>query len=47
MKAYRRADGKIQLFRPEANAARMERSNRRMAMPEVPAADFVKACAPW
>ena len=43
MKAYRRADGKIQLFRPEANAARMERSNRRMAMPEVPAADFVKA----
>jgi branched-chain amino acid aminotransferase len=43
LKAYRRADGKVQLFRPDANAARMERSNRRMAMPEIPAADFVQA----
>lgn len=43
MKAYRREDGQIQLFRPEANAARMQRSNRRIAMPEIPVEDFVQA----
>ncbi|MBK4217691.1 branched-chain amino acid aminotransferase [Paracoccus caeni] len=36
MKAYRGADGSIRLFRPAENAARMNRSARRMAMPEVP-----------
>lgn len=34
-KAYRRADGEIQLFRPEANMARMSNSAERMAMPRL------------
>jgi hypothetical protein len=33
MKAYRRDGGAVALFRPEANAARFNRSARRMAMP--------------
>ena len=36
MKAYRTAEGKIQLFRPEMNAKRMINSNARLCMPEVP-----------
>lgn len=32
-KAYRRADGEIQLFRPQANMARMSSSAERMCMP--------------
>ncbi|MBP3638182.1 MAG: branched-chain amino acid aminotransferase [Clostridia bacterium] len=32
-KAYRRADGGIQLFRPQANMARMSSSAQRMCMP--------------
>ncbi|TQN30873.1 branched chain amino acid aminotransferase [Haloactinospora alba] len=35
LKAYRHPDGTIACFRPEANAARMNRSARRMAMPEL------------
>jgi branched-chain amino acid aminotransferase len=35
-KAYRRADGNINLFRTERNALRFNRSAQRMAMPEVP-----------
>ncbi|HET7304485.1 MAG TPA: branched-chain amino acid aminotransferase [Segeticoccus sp.] len=41
MKAYRHADGSIWTFRPEANAARFQRSARRLALPELPADDFV------
>src|SRR5918911_3607771 len=37
MKAYRHADGSVWTFRPAANAARMRRSARRMALPELPA----------
>jgi branched-chain amino acid aminotransferase len=36
LKAYRTADDGINLFRPEANAARFNASARRMAMPELP-----------
>ena len=36
MKAYRTAEGKIQLFRPEMNAKRMINSNARLCMPEFP-----------
>jgi branched-chain amino acid aminotransferase len=36
LKAYRQADGAIASFRPEANAARFNRSARRLAMPELP-----------
>lgn len=43
IKAYRQPDGSIATFRPSANAERMQRSARRMAMPELPVADFVEA----
>ncbi|WP_219836818.1 branched-chain amino acid aminotransferase [Paenibacillus sp. R14(2021)] len=36
LKAYRTEDGRILLFRPEANFARMNRSNERMNMPPIP-----------
>jgi branched-chain amino acid aminotransferase len=41
MKAYRHADGSVWTFRPEANGARMVRSSRRLALPELPVDDFV------
>lgn len=41
MKAYRHKDGSIWTFRPEANAARMQRSARRLALPELPAEYFI------
>ena len=43
MKAYRTADGKIQLFRPDMNAKRHANSNRRMCMPVVPEDLYVEA----
>ncbi|MDT0202864.1 branched-chain amino acid aminotransferase [Nocardioides sp. AE5] len=43
MKAYRREDGSVWTFRPEANAARMARSSQRLAFPELPVDDFVAA----
>ena len=43
MKAYRHEDGSVWTFRPEANAERMVRSSRRLALPELPAEDFVRA----
>ena len=43
MKAYRTAEGKIQLFRPEMNARRMIKSNERLCMPGVPEEMFVEA----
>ena len=41
LKAYRHADGSIWTFRPEANAARMQRSAKRLAMPELPTQYFL------
>jgi branched-chain amino acid aminotransferase len=41
MKAYRHDDGSVWTFRPEENAARMVRSARRLALPELPVGDFV------
>ena len=43
LKAYRTESGKIQLFRPEMNAKRMQRSNERLCMPYLPVEDFVEA----
>ena len=43
LKAYRQESGSITMFRPEANAARFNRSARRMAMPELPEETFVRA----
>ena len=42
MKAYRRQDGKIQLFRPLENAKRMNLSAQRLCLPTVPEEDFIK-----
>jgi branched-chain amino acid aminotransferase len=36
LKAHRTLNGKVALFRPAANAARLNRSAARLAMPEVP-----------
>jgi branched-chain amino acid aminotransferase len=41
LKAYRHADGSIWSFRPDQNAARMERSARRLALPVLPAEYFL------
>ncbi|MGL4313079.1 MAG: branched-chain amino acid aminotransferase [Sphingomonas sp.] len=43
LKAYRHPDGRIALFRPDANAARMVASAGRMAMEPVPPALFLEA----
>ncbi len=36
LKAYRRADGKVQMFRPIENIRRMNRSADRMCLPQIP-----------
>ncbi|GAA1443085.1 branched-chain amino acid aminotransferase [Leifsonia poae] len=41
LKAYRHEDGSIWTFRPEANAARMQRSAYRLALPELPVEYFL------
>ena len=43
LKAYRTADNKIQLFRPDCNGARMNDSADRLCIPNIPVADFVQA----
>ncbi|NAZ87458.1 branched-chain amino acid aminotransferase [Kineococcus indalonis] len=43
LKAYRHADGSVWSFRPGANAARLARSARRLALPEVPEQMFLEA----
>lgn len=43
LKAYRRPDGRINLFRPWENAARFNRSAGRMAMPQVEPEEHVQA----
>src|SRR5438477_13025559 len=43
LKAYRLQDGRVAVFRPEANAARFKRSARRLALPELPEGAFVDA----
>ena len=43
LKAYRNAEGGIQLFRPLENAKRMNNSATRMAMPLIPEGDIVQA----
>ena len=54
LKAYRRADGKVQLFRPIENIRRMNRSAERLCLPEIPEEDalqvlteFVKMEQDW
>ncbi|WP_193104041.1 branched-chain amino acid aminotransferase [Brachybacterium sp. FME24] len=54
LKAFRHADGSVWTFRPERNAQRLQRSARRLALPELPVEDFlsslkavVAADEPW
>ena len=43
MKAYRTADGRILLFRPDKNIERMKNTNERMCIPELPGDLFLSA----
>lgn len=43
LKAYRTAEGKIQLFRPEENFKRLNQSNERMVIPKIPVEDAMQA----
>ena len=43
MKAYRTADGSVQLFRPIENARRINDSAERLCIPAIPEEDFVAA----
>lgn len=43
LKAYRTEDGRTLLFRPDKNAERTNKTNRRICIPEIPIEDFVQA----
>ena len=43
LKAYRRADGKVQLFRPMENIRRMNSSADRLCLPQLPEEETLKA----
>ena len=45
LKAFRHADGSVWTFRPEANGERLQRSARRLALPELPIEDFLASLA--
>ncbi len=54
LKAYRRADGKVQMFRPIENIRRMNNSAERMCLPQIPEdmalealTEFVKTEQDW
>ncbi len=44
LKAYQCADGSVNLFRPDENAKRLQKSCARLLMPQVPVETFVSAC---
>lgn len=44
LKAFKTPDGKVNLFRPEMNAKRMNESCERLLMPEIPEELFIKGC---
>jgi branched-chain amino acid aminotransferase len=43
LKAFRREDGEVQIFRPDANAERFQRSAERLSMAPFPAGEFLSA----
>ncbi len=43
LKAYSTKDGSINLFRPDMNAKRLQKSCRRLLMPEIPEQEFINA----
>lgn len=45
LKAYRTKDDHIQLFRPDENAKRMQKSCERVMMPQVSTEKFIDACS--
>lgn len=45
LKAYRHADGSVWTFRPERNAARLNTSAQRLALPQLPEQVFLDAVA--
>ncbi|MBQ6818446.1 MAG: branched-chain amino acid aminotransferase [Clostridia bacterium] len=42
LKAYRKPDGSVQMFRPIENIRRMNRSAERLCLPQVPEEDFMQ-----
>lgn len=44
LKAYRTKSGDLQLFRPDMNAERLQRTADRLLMPHVPTSMFIEAC---
>jgi branched-chain amino acid aminotransferase len=43
IKAYRHQDGSIHTFRPDQNGRRLQRSARRLALPELPVSYFIQS----
>lgn len=43
IKAYRHADGSVHTFRPDQNGRRLQRSARRLALPELPVPYFLQS----
>ncbi|MFT4221131.1 MAG: branched-chain amino acid aminotransferase [Microbacterium sp.] len=43
IKAYRHADGSVHTFRPDQNGRRLQRSARRLALPELPVEYFIQS----
>ena len=43
MKAYRRPDGEVQLFRPEENMKRLNSSAERLSLPQIPVEESLEA----
>ncbi len=43
IKAYRHADGSVHTFRPDRNGRRLQRSARRLALPELPVPYFIQS----
>jgi branched-chain amino acid aminotransferase len=43
LKAYRHQDGSVWTFRPEQNGLRLQRSARRLALPELPVEHFLES----
>lgn len=43
LKAYKTADGRVQLFRPQKNIERLNNTNRRMCIPEIDPDDVLQA----
>jgi branched-chain amino acid aminotransferase len=45
LKAYKHADGKVSIFRPDKNAERFNKSAERLCMPELPEEIFIQSIA--